>query len=364
MSYNIRPLILPLATVLTSVFVLVGLYFKEITPTSPGVLPVEKLVTTVAEVKEAVTPNNQNASNIAPLISSAGMFEKIPAVVLPPAQVGISSDYPQQPALIKKFVTMSYNQTSISPKLYRQVQKVFSGVISFNRRSSQDRITLLFEETFRNGKPQQIGNILLATVTHQHTTYQTVRYTDRHGHTGYYTLQGKALVQSEFLPAPVKYKRISDKFSLHRWHPILHIWRPHLGIDYAAPTGTPVRAVASGRVSFEGWGGGYGNVVMIHHDNKFQSLYAHLSKFNPLVKDGKWVQQGEIIGYVGATGLATGPHLHFGLYEYGVARNPDFFLPKFIPKGIPANEMNDFLVKTNQLLTHLASSQARNTIDG
>jgi murein DD-endopeptidase MepM/ murein hydrolase activator NlpD len=335
MRYSIRSLILPLASLLTFLFILLGLYFKAMTP-SNSESPVEA-------VSDLVTP-----AAPAPVVAPT---------VAPPQT-------PQQPVWMQKFVTLNADQASLSPQFYRQVQKIFQGVVPLNNRSPSDRFTLMFEETFLNDKAHSVGNILLATVTHLHKTYEVVRYTDRHGHSGYYTLQGKALIQSMFLPAPVKYKRISDRFSMHRWHPILHIWRPHLGIDYAAPVGTPVHAIASGRIAYAGWGQGYGNMLMIRHDEKFQSLYAHLSKFNPLVKEGTWVQQGEVIGYVGATGLATGPHLHFGLYEYGVARNPGLFLPSRFPKNIPAGEMSDFLAKTNQLLTHLAASQTYNTIDG
>lgn len=357
MSYNFRPLVLPLATVLTFVFILVGLYFKAITPANTNTTPLQPL----ADLVNNINAGDLHQAQVAPLVSAAGIFT--PAAPSPATTVAAPTQADPQPTgFIKKFVTLNLDQASISPQLFRQLQKIFSGVVVLNKRS-HDRFTLLFQESFMNGKMQNMGNILLATVTHQHHTYQIVRYTDRHGHTGYYNLQGRGLIQSEFLPTPVQFKRISDRFSMHRWHPILHLWRPHLGIDYAAKAGSPIHAIASGRISFEGWGGGYGNVIMIRHDTKFQSLYAHLSKFNPVVKQGAWVQQGEVIGYVGMTGLATGPHLHFGLYEYGVAINPELFLPKRVPKGIAANEMNDFLVKTNQLLTHLAGS-SNNTVDG
>ncbi len=354
MSYNFRPLVLPLATVLTFVFILVGLYFKAITPAN-NTTPVQPL----ADLVSNINAESPHQAEVAPLVSTAGMFT--PPVPSSAATAPTQAD-PQSTGFIKKFVTLNLDQASISPQLFRQLQKIFSGVLVLNKRS-HDRFTLLFEETFLNGKVQNMGNILLATVTHQHRTYQIVRYTDHHGHMGYYNLQGRGLIQSEFLPAPVQFKRISDRFTMHRWHPILHIWRPHLGIDYAAKAGTPILAIASGRISLQGWGGGYGNVIVIRHDNKFQSLYAHLSKFNSVVKQGAWVKQGQVIGYVGMTGLATGPHLHFGLYEYGVAINPELFLPKRVAKGIPASEMNDFLVKTNQLLTHLAGP-SNNTMDG
>jgi len=134
------------------------------------------------------------------------------------------------------------------------------------------------------------------------------------------------LNNSVFLTAPIKFTRISDGYTLHRWHPILHISRPHYGIDYVAPTGTPIRAIANGRIIFAGWNGGYGKTIMIQHKHHYQSLYAHMSRIHYFLKPGQFVLKGQIIGYVGNTGLSTGPHLHFGLYKHGKAINPNLVL--------------------------------------
>ena len=204
----------------------------------------------------------------------------------------------------------------------------------------------------------QAGRIRLATVARHRHTIEAVRFTDSSGHTGYYTPTGKALLKSLFLTTPVNYTRISDRFTFHRWHPILHITRPHYGIDYAAPAGTPIRAISSGHVSFTGWNGGYGNTVIINHGSHYQSLYAHIRLRGYTVKTGQWVMQGQIIGYVGSTGLATGPHLHFGLYEYGQAINPARVLPKSnLPTSVAQRDFQDFLAQTNRLLTQLALAQ-------
>jgi murein DD-endopeptidase MepM/ murein hydrolase activator NlpD len=246
----------------------------------------------------------------------------------------------------KLFFTSSAHIKTNSP-IYRQLQKIFSGVFPKNLHLRQSqRFSVIYDRA---------GRILLATVTFPHKTFEAVRYTNPHGYTGYYTPTGEALFKSLFLTAPVKYTRISDPFSHHRWHPILHVTRPHYGIDYAAPAGTPIVAISSGVVSFAGWNGGYGNTVILDHGSRYQSLYAHLKNQRYTVKPGQWVAQGQVIGYVGSTGLATGPHLHFGIYDYGRAVNPTAVLPKIAPPtAIAQRDFPDFLAKTNHLFTQLA----------
>jgi murein DD-endopeptidase MepM/ murein hydrolase activator NlpD len=257
---------------------------------------------------------------------------------------------PPQPQ--SRFLFASSDEEKMSPRLYAQLQRIFKNVVRLNAQSQKTgRFNVLYNRQ---------GYIELATVTLHHRTYQAVRFTDSHGHTGYYSPNGQALSASGFLTAPVKYERISDPFTSHRWHPILHIFRPHKGIDYAAPAGTPVHAVGSGQVNFAGWNGGYGNVVEIDHNSRYQTLYAHLSHISQAVKPGQWVKKGQIIGYVGSTGLATGPNLHFGLYDYGRPVNPQTVLPRLsVPVMIAQRDKPAFSAKINQLLTHLAVLQKR-----
>jgi murein DD-endopeptidase MepM/ murein hydrolase activator NlpD len=136
----------------------------------------------------------------------------------------------------------------------------------------------------------------------------------------YYDQNGRNLT-SFFMKTPVNYTRISDRFTYKRWHPVLKRYRAHLGVDYAAPTGRPIVAAASGKVIFRGVKGGYGKTVEIRHEGNYKSLYAHMSRYSK-VRSGQWVKQGTVIGYVGSTGVSTGPHLHFGLYKNGRAINP------------------------------------------
>ncbi|MEA3353823.1 MAG: peptidoglycan DD-metalloendopeptidase family protein [Campylobacterota bacterium] len=137
----------------------------------------------------------------------------------------------------------------------------------------------------------------------------------------YYDEKARSLT-SVFLKVPLRYKRVSSKFTYKRWHPILKKYRPHLGVDYAAPTGRKVHATADGKVIHKARKGGYGKTIMIRHKNGYKSLYAHLNSYNKKIKVGSWVKQGQFIGRVGSTGRSTGPHLHFGLYKNGRAVNP------------------------------------------
>ena len=183
--------------------------------------------------------------------------------------------------------------------------------------------------------------------------YRAVRYTLPDGHHEYYTPDGKSL-RKAFLLAPVQFSRISSGFGL-RWHPILNRMRAHQGIDYAAPVGTPIRAAGDGRVAFRGVQGGYGNVVRLQHSNGVETVYGHMSRFAGGVFVGKHVKQGELIAFVGMTGLATGPHLHYEYRVGGVHRNPASI------KTLPAEPITpalraDFNAKTESLLASLAEA--------
>jgi murein DD-endopeptidase MepM/ murein hydrolase activator NlpD len=148
-----------------------------------------------------------------------------------------------------------------------------------------------------------------------------VRFVDDAGLAGYYTPDGQPM-RKAFLRAPLEFTRVSSGFNPHRLHPILNLIRGHMGTDYAAPVGTPVHAAGDGRVSFTGRRGGYGNAVMLSHGNSVATLYGHMSRFAKNIRIGSHVQQGDIIGYVGMTGLATGPHLHYEYLVDGVHKNP------------------------------------------
>lgn len=151
--------------------------------------------------------------------------------------------------------------------------------------------------------------------------YHGIYFCDPDGNDDYYNLKGESLRKS-LLKSPLKFSYISSYFSRKRYHPILKVWRPHHGLDYKAPVGTPISSIGNGTVVFKGWKGGYGNLVEIRHSNNYKSRYGHLSRFAKGLYKGKKVKMGELIGYVGSTGLSTGPHLHFELHKNGAPINP------------------------------------------
>jgi murein DD-endopeptidase MepM/ murein hydrolase activator NlpD len=216
-----------------------------------------------------------------------------------------------------------------------------------------DTFVVTYPEYYRDGVYVKDGPIEAAEFVNQGREYRAVRYTDPEGSAHYYTPEGKSLHKA-FLRAPVEFTRVSSRFNSARYHPILNLIRAHKGVDYAAPEGTPVRAAGDGRVRFAGRKGGYGNVVEIEHSASVVTVYGHLSRFARLTHVGAHVTQGVVIAYVGMTGLATGPHLHYEYRVNGVFKNPQTVaLPGASP--IEARWREDFLAKTGPLLGTLDS---------
>ncbi len=184
-----------------------------------------------------------------------------------------------------------------------------------------DHFTAVYEEIYQDGRKIRDGDILAAEFVNDGKVYRAVRFAADGAQAGYYTPQGQPM-RKAFLRTPVEFTRISSAFNPHRLHPVLNRIRGHMGTDYAAPTGTPVHAAGDGRVSFAGRRGGYGNAVMLSHSTSVATLYGHLSRFASNLRVGSRVQQGEVIGYVGMTGLATGPHLHYEYLVNGVHKDP------------------------------------------
>ncbi|HQK99252.1 MAG TPA: peptidoglycan DD-metalloendopeptidase family protein [Smithellaceae bacterium] len=186
-----------------------------------------------------------------------------------------------------------------------------------------DSFKVIAEGLYLNGEFKKYGKILAIEMINDGRTHKAYLF-DQNGRSDYFDPDGKSL-RKAFLKAPLSFRRISSSFSHSRRHPILRIHRPHHGIDYAAPTGTPVSATADGRVTFSGYKGQYGKLVILSHRNGMQTYYGHLSRIAPGVGAGKTVQQGDLMGYVGMTGLATGPHLHYEMRQNGRPINPARF---------------------------------------
>jgi len=214
-----------------------------------------------------------------------------------------------------------------------------------------DTFVITYDEIWRDGAYLHDGPIEAAEFVNQGREYRAVRYTDAEGHAQYYTPDGRSL-HRPFLRTPVEFTRVSSRFNSARLHPILNVIRAHHGVDYAAPIGTPVHAAGDGRIRFAGVLGGYGNMVEIEHSRSITTVYAHLARFAHGIHAGAQVTQGEVIAYVGMTGLATGPHLHYEYRVNGVFRNPQTIaLPSAAP--IDARYRADFLQHSTPLLASL-----------
>jgi len=210
----------------------------------------------------------------------------------------------------------------VPDRIASELADAFSGDIDFHKDLRRgDHFSVVYEAFYFDGRLIRTGRLMAAEFTNQNQTYQAIYFRDPQGRDGYYDAKGISLKKA-FLKSPMPFDRISSGFTSGRLHPVLQIWRAHKGIDYAAPTGTPVRAVADSVVSFVGKQGGYGNLVVLNHQPPYSTAYGHLSRFGKGIKRGSKVSQGQLIGYVGATGLASGPHLHYEFRINGVQRNP------------------------------------------
>ncbi len=213
-----------------------------------------------------------------------------------------------------------------------QIADVFAGDIDFYHDIQRgDRFAVVYEIRYVDGEPVGAGRIVAAEFENRGKTLRAFLWRADDGSESYYAEDG-APMRKAFLRSPMEFSRVTSGFSNARFHPILQSWRAHKGVDYAAAVGTPVRATGNGKVAFVGTQGGYGNVVQLQHHGAFTTVYAHLSRFAPHLKAGGRVTQGEVIGYVGQTGWATGPHLHYEFRVGGDQRNP---LTVVLPTGEP-----------------------------
>lgn len=237
----------------------------------------------------------------------------------------------------------------IPDSIATQLADVFGGDIDFHTDLRKgDRFRVIYETLTYQGKPIRTGRILAAEFTNDGTTYSAFWYGDADGHGGYYGADGKN-IRKAFLRSPLEFSRISSGFTMARFHPVLQKWRAHKGIDFAAPIGTKIKATADGVVDFVGWQNGYGRVVVLRHQGRYSTLYGHMSAFASGLHKGERVSQGEVIGYVGQSGLATGPHCHYEFRINGVHQNP---LTVAMPSAPPlsAAQLPDFRNKVQAYL--------------
>ena len=252
----------------------------------------------------------------------------------------------------------SARRAGLSEKFTMRLAHLFGWDIDFALDIRKgDSFSVLYNEHYLDGKKIGNGKILAAEFVNQNKVYQSIYYTDASGKGDYYDARGYSKRRA-FLRTPVAFTRISSRFSSGRKHPILNRIRAHHGVDYAAPKGTPIKATGDGKIVFKGRKGGYGRVIQIQHGSKYMTVYAHMSAYNRKLHKGSRVRQGQVIGYVGMSGLATGPHLHYEFRVNGVHRNP---LTVKLPKASPINPKyrKDFLVYSENMLSRLKSQKQR-----
>lgn len=248
-------------------------------------------------------------------------------------------------------------ESRVSEKLIMNIAHIFEYDIDFVRDiGAGDEFALVYEELWRDGTKLGEGDVLAAEFVNRGARYTAIRYEEADNRATYYTHDGQPM-RKAFVRAPLSFTRISSNFNPARRHPILNTIRAHEGVDYAAPKGTPVMASGDGKIIFRGWKGGYGNTLILQHGGNVTTLYGHLSRFGTHGY-GSRVRQGDVIAYVGATGLATAPHLHYEYRKNGVHLNPrTVILPNAEP--LRGQELTAFRTTAEPLLQRL---EARNSM--
>ncbi|MND82203.1 Murein DD-endopeptidase MepM [compost metagenome] len=259
--------------------------------------------------------------------------------------------------VIKSSLSQSAQRAGLSHSQTMDMTKIFGYDIDFAQDIRKgDEFDVIYEQKVLNGKVVGTGSILSARFTNRGKSYTAVRYTNKQGNSSYYTADGNSM-RKAFIRTPVDFARISSRFSMGRKHPILNKIRAHKGVDYAAPRGTPIKAAGDGKVLLAGRRGGYGNTVIIQHGNTYQTLYGHMQGFAKGVKTGGSVKQGQVIGYIGTTGLSTGPHLHYEFQVNGKHVDP---LGQKLPMADPIakNERQRFLQQSQPLMARMEQEKA------
>lgn len=233
---------------------------------------------------------------------------------------------------IRSSLFAATDRLNVPDAVAMQMVEVFSTDIDFHKDlRKNDSFSLVYEMHYDRGEPVRSGRLLSAEFVNQGKAFNAVWFAATNGEGSYYTLDGKN-IRKAFLRSPLEFSRITSGFTAARYHPILQRWRAHTGVDFAAPIGARIKATADGVVEFAGVQGGYGNVVILRHQSKFTTLYAHMAGFAPGIHKGARVQQGDVIGAVGMTGLTTGPHVHYEFRVDNVHRDP---LSVSVPVAFP-----------------------------
>lgn len=324
-----------------------GMNFARITPG----ITLEIKTNDIGNLEQIIYPRNMTETLVATRSNKGFSVELVTKEIekqLSSKQVSITSS-----------LFIDGKNAGLSDKLIMQIADIFAWDVDFALSlRNGDQFTVLYESEYIDGKEINKGAIIAAEFINRGKIYTAVRFEDPKGKADYYTPDGKSM-RKAFLRSPVDFARISSRFNLKRKHPVLNRIRAHKGVDYAAKTGTPVKTTGNGKIIFRGRKGGYGRVIIVQHGQRYRTLYAHLSKYRSSLKKGSRVTQGQVIGYIGKSGLATGPHLHYEFRVNGAHRNPlTVKLPHHRP--IKKSLMADFKIQTGPLLVQL--EQAKKTL--
>ena len=265
----------------------------------------------------------------------------------------ISSHNHYVTATVKGSLYTTAKNKNISYKLIQQMADIFNWEIDFSKDVRDgDQFTIVYKAFFLENKQVGTGEISAVTyTTRRGKKYHAIRHTGQYADAAYFNEKGQSLTKA-FTRYPVKYSHISSMFNLNRLHPVLKKKRPHKGVDLAASLGAPIKSIGDGRITFIGQNNGYGNMIKIEHNKTYTTLYAHMLRFKKGLSEGSRVQRGDIIGYVGQTGLATGPHCHFELHKNKRPINPSTAeLPR--ASSIPKQELASFQANSGTLLAHM-----------
>ncbi len=255
-------------------------------------------------------------------------------------------------ATVRSSLYNTAKRQNIPSKLIRQMTQILANEINFSKEvRSGDQFTLIYKASFIRDKLVSTGDIVAVSYKNRGKTFQAVQHISRNGHADYYNPQGNSLKKA-FNRYPIRFSHISSTFSLSRYHPILHYRRSHKGIDLAARIGTPIKATGDGKIEMIGRQNGYGNVIRINHYNRFTTIYAHMLKFQKGLSRGSYVRRDQVIGYVGQTGMASGPHCH---YEFRIKEQPKNPATIDLPRGnpVPAREKLAFKAHSATMLAQL-----------
>lgn len=255
-------------------------------------------------------------------------------------------------ATVEHSLYYTLKKHNIPQALLKQLVDIFATKIDFNREvRDNDTFTIIYDRIYIDEEHETLGHILAASFTNRHHTYYAIGYRDQQGKMAYYSPEGQNLALG-FDRYPIHFTHVGSIFNLHRYHPILHVERAHKGIDLAASIGTPIRAVADGYINQIGVNGGYGNMIKIRHSRRYETVYAHMLRFKKGLSRGTKVQRGDIIGYVGQTGLATAPHCHYEFRISGRSVNPATVTLPNAP-GVRKTQLRKFRSQADSLLSQL-----------